>query len=127
MRRFVWIGLAVWLLATLAIRLCGQTVFRTGSAAEWALLFGLTAVAIAVPISLLVRRLPTHEAGLRAAVLVVLPGLLLDTGSVLWFRSVFPNLPETAGMPFAALLLWAYAIALLAGVWPRRILSSAGR
>ena len=127
MRRFVWIGLAVWLLATLAIRLWGQAVFRTRSAAEWALLFGVTAVAIAVPISLLVRSLPTREAGLRAAVLVVLPGLLLDTGSVLWFRSFFPNLFEVAGMPFAALLLWAYAIALLAGVWPRRILSSARR
>ena len=127
MRRFVWIGLAVWLLATLAIRLWGQTVFRTRSAAEWALLFGVTAVAIAVPISLLVRSLPTREAGLRAAVLVVLPGMLLDTGSALWFRSFFPNLPEMAGMPFAALLLWAYAIALLAGVWPRKILSSAGR
>ena len=121
MRRFVWIGLAVWLLATLAIRLWGQSVFRARSAADWALLFGLTAVAIAVPISLLVRRLPTREAGLRAAVLVVLPGMLLDTGSVLWFRSVFPNLPEMAGMPFAALLLWAYTIALLAGAWSRRV------
>jgi hypothetical protein len=127
MRRFVWIGLAMWLLATLAIRLWGQSVFRARSAAEWALLFGLTAAAVAVPISLLVRRLPTREAGLRAAVLVVLPGMLLDTGSVLGFRSFFPNLPEVAGMPFAALLLWAYAIALLTGVWPRRILSSAGR
>lgn len=124
MRRFVWIGLALWLLATLAIRLWGQYVFRTRSAAEWALLFGVTAVVIAVPISLLVRRLPTGEAGLRAAVLVALPGLLLDTGIVLWFRSVFPDLPEMAGMPFAALLLWAYAIALLAGVWPRRVLGS---
>ncbi len=121
MRRFVWIGLAVWLLATLVVRLWGQSVFRSGSTAKWALLFGLTAVAIAVPISVLARRLPTREAGLRAAVLIVLPGLLLDTGSVLWFRSVFPNLPEMAGMPFAALLLWAYAIALLAGVWPRRV------
>jgi len=127
MRRFVWIGLAVWLFATLAIRLWGKSVFRAGSAAQWALLFGVTAVAIAVPISLLVRSLPTREAGLRAAVLVVLPGMLLDTGSVLWFRSVFPNLPEMAGMSFAALLLWAYAIALLAGVWPRKTLSSAGR
>jgi hypothetical protein len=122
MRRFVWIGLAVWLLATLAIRLWGQSVFRARSAAEWTLLFGLTAVAIAAPISLLVRGMPTREAGLRAAVFVVLPGMLLDTGSVLRFRSVFPNLPEEARMPFAALLLWAYAIALLAGAWPRRIL-----
>jgi hypothetical protein len=124
MRRFVWIGLAVWLLATLAIRLWGQSVFRTRSAAEFALLFGVTAVVIAVPISLLVRRLPTREAGLRAVALIALPGMLLDTGSVLWFRSVFPNLPEMAGMPFAALLLWAYAIALLAGAWPRRVLGS---
>jgi hypothetical protein len=124
MRRFVWIGLAVWLFATLAIRLWGQYVFRTRSAAEWALLFGVTAVVIAVPISVLVRRLPSGEAGLRAAVLVALPGLLLDTGSVLWFHTVFPNLPESAGMPFAALLLWAYAIALLAGARPLRILGS---
>ena len=124
MRRFVWIGLAVWLLATLAIRLWGQIVFHAGSTTRWAVLFGVTAVGIAVPISLLVRSLPTREAGLRAAVLVVLPGMLLDTGSVLWFRSIFPNLPEMAGMPFAGLLLWAYAVALLAGVWPRRVLSA---
>jgi uncharacterized protein DUF5367 len=124
MWRFVWIGAAVWLLATLAIRLWGQSVFRTRSAAEWALLFGVAAVVIAVPISLLVRRLPTREAGLRAVVLIAMPGMLLDTGSVLWFRSVFPNLPEMAGMPFAALLLWAYAVALLAGAWPRRVLGS---
>lgn len=124
MRRFVWIGLAVWLLATLAIRLWGQSVFRAGSTTKWAFLFGVTAVGIAVPISLLVRSLPTREAGLRAAVLVVLPGMLLDTGSVLWFRAVFPNLPEMAGIQFAGLLLWAYAIALLAGAWPRRVLGS---
>ena len=124
MRRYIGIGLAVWLLATLAIRLWGQIVFHTGSTTKWALLFGVTAVGIAVPISLLVRSLPTREAGLRAVALIALPGMLLDTGSVLWFRSVFPNLPEMAGMPFAALLLWAYAIALLAGAWPRRVLGS---
>jgi len=127
MRRFLWIGLGVWLVATLAIRLAGQHVLRAGSSTQLALLFAVTAVVIAVLVSRLVRRLPTQDAGLRAAVLIVLPGLLLDTGSVLWFRSVFPNLPEMAGMSFAALLLWAYAIALLAGVWPRKTLSSAGR
>jgi hypothetical protein len=120
MRRFVWIGLAVWLVATLAIRLCGQYVFRSRSAAGWALLFSVTALAIAVPIFLLARRLPSRDGGLRAIVLIVLPGLLLDTGSVFWFREIFPNLPADAGMPFAALLLWAYGIALLASVWPQK-------
>lgn len=120
MRRFVWIGLAVWLAATLAIRLGGGRLLPTGNPAGLALLFGVTALVIALFLFRLVRALPTPEAGLRAAVLIVLPGLLLDTGSVLWFQSVFPNLPDSAGMPFAALLLWCYGIALLAAVWAAR-------
>jgi hypothetical protein len=120
MRRFVWIGLGVWVVATLAIRLAGERVFRTGSWPQWALLFGVTALVIAVPVYLMARRLPTRDAGLRAVVLLVLPGMLLDTGSVFWFHAVFPNLPDSAGMPFASLLLWAYGIALLAGLWPQK-------
>lgn len=83
-------------------------------------LFAVTGLLVAVLIVQLVKDLPTPEAGLRAAALVVLPGLLLDAGSVLWFHTVFPNLPDSAGMPFAALLLWCYGIALLAGLWPRK-------
>lgn len=120
MQRFVWIGLAAWLAATLAICAAGERVFRTGDSTKLGLLFGVTALIIAVPISLLVRRLPSRDAGLRAAVLIVLPGMLLDIGSILWFRAVFPNLPASAGTPFAALLLWAYGIALLAGLWPQK-------
>jgi hypothetical protein len=120
MRRFFWIGLAVWLAATLAIRLAGGRLFGTAQPVRLALLFGVTGLAVAVLIFQLVKDLPTPEAGLRAATLVVLPGLLLDTGSVLWFPSVFPNLPDSAGLPFAALLLWCYGIALLAGLWPRK-------
>jgi hypothetical protein len=75
---------------------------------------------IVVFIARLVRSLPTRDAGLRAAVLIVLPGLLLDAGSVLWFRVVFPNLPDSAGMLLASLLLWAYGVALLAAVWPQK-------
>jgi hypothetical protein len=119
MRRFFWIGFAVWFVATLAIRAAGQLVLRAGDSTRLAVVFGVTAVVIAVFLSGVVRSLPTRDAGLRAAVLVVLPGLLLDSGSVLWSRVVFPNLPDSAGMLFAALLLWAYGIALLTAVWPR--------
>src|SRR6266568_194187 len=121
MRRFVWIGFAVWVIATLAVRVAGQYLFRSGDGTHVVILFVLTGLAIAVPISLMVRRVPTRDAGLRAVVLVVLPGLLLDTGSLFWFRSVFPNLPDSAGMPFAALLLWAYAVALLTALWPQKV------
>jgi hypothetical protein len=116
MRRFFWIGLAIWLAATLAIRFGGSRLIPAGYPGRLALVFGATGLLIGVFLFRLVRALPTPEAGLRAAVLIVLPGLLLDTGSVLWFRSVFPNLPDSAGMPFAALLLWCYGIALLAAL-----------
>jgi hypothetical protein len=116
MKRYLWIGLAVWLFATLAIRFGGGGIFPTSPGLRFAILLVLTALVIGAAISLLVRQIPTRDRALRAAVLVVLPGILLDTGSVLWFPAVFPNLPAGAGMPFAALLLWAYGIALLAGV-----------
>jgi hypothetical protein len=80
-----------------------------------ALLFAATGIVTGAAISSLLRPIPTREGRIEAAVLVVLPGILLDTASVLWFPSVFPNLPPSAGLPFAALLLWAYGIALLAG------------
>ena len=125
MRRFVWIGLVVWLVATLAVRLAGEHLFRSRSGALWALLFAVTALVIAVPVFQLARSLPTREASLRAVVLLVLPGMLLDAGTVFWVRSVFPNLPDSAGTPFASLLLWAYGIALLAALWPQLAFSRA--
>ena len=114
MKRYVWIGFTAWLVATLAIRLVGDRIFQARGLGL-ALLFAATAIAVGAAVSSLLRPIPTREARLEAAVLLVLPGILLDTGSVLWFSAVFPNLPPSAGMPFAALLLWAYAIALLAG------------
>lgn len=120
MRRFLWIGLAVWFAATLALRVAGQFVVRAGDSTRVAVVFGVTAMVIVVFLARLVRSLPTPEAGLRAGVFIVLPGLLLDTGSVLWFRAVFPNLPASSGMLLASLLMWAYGVALLAAVWPRK-------
>ena len=114
MRRYVWIGFTLWLVTTLAIRFGGGRIFQLRGAGL-AILFAATAIGIWFAISQLLQPIPTREGRLEAAILVVLPGILLDTASVLWFSSVFPNLPPSAAMPFAALLLWAYGIALLAG------------
>lgn len=120
MQRFLAIGLGIWVVATLVIRSSGERWLRFDDPAKTALLFAFTAVLIGVPVFRLARSLPTADAGLRAAVLIVLPGMLLDTASVLGFHRVFPKMPEPAGMPFAALLLWAYGVALLAALAPRR-------
>ena len=118
MKRYFWIGFGVWLAATLAIRFAGGTLFGTNGGIRLVVLFVSTTIVVGAAIRFFLRPLPTADARLRAAVLIVLPGILLDTGSVLWFPAVFPNLPAAAGMPFAALLLWAYGIALLAGAFP---------
>src|SRR5215813_4348396 len=115
MKRYVWIGFTAWLVATLAIRFGGGRILFQGGGVRLAILFAATAVGMGIAIPALLRPIPTREGRLEAALLVVLPGILLDTASVLWFPAVFPNLPPSAGMPFAALLLWAYGIALLAG------------
>ena len=120
MRRFLWIGLGIWIVATLGIRWSGERWLRFDDPAKTGFLFALTAILIGVAVFRLARSLPTADAGLRAAVLIVLPGMLLDTATVLWFHRVFPKMPEASGMPFAALLLWVYGIALLAALVPRR-------
>lgn len=120
MKRFLWIGLGIWLVATIGLRVGGEALLSSGSGIRTALLYVVSGAVIAFFISRLVRALPSAEAGLRAAVLIVLPGLLLDAGSVLWFDRVFPNMPASAGMPFASVLLWCYGIAVLAALRPIR-------
>jgi len=120
MGKFVWIGLAIWAAATGLLRLAGGHWLSGEDPARLSVLFAATAVAIALPVAGLARGLPTREGALRAVVVVVLPGILLDAESVLWFRRVFPNLPESAGRPFASLLLWAYGVALLTGLLASR-------
>jgi len=119
MKRFVWIGLGIWLVATVALRLAGGFLFAERTGNRTALLYAVTGFAIAFFISRLARALPSPNVALRAVVLVVVPGLLLDAGSVLWFDRVFPNVPESAGRPFASILLWCYGVALLVGLGPR--------
>ena len=116
MKRYVWIGFTAWLVATLAIRLGGDRILQARGPGL-AILFAATAIAVGTAVSSPPAAADSDPRGPpgggrahRAA-----PGILLDTASVLWFPAVFRNLPPAAGMPFAALLLWAYGIALLAG------------
>ncbi len=53
---------------------------------------------------------------LLAAGLFALPGMLLDTGIVLFFADVFPTMQPDADALFAAWLFWGYSIVLLTGV-----------
>jgi Family of unknown function (DUF5367) len=48
----------------------------------------------------------------------MLPGMVLDVFSVLFFSQIFPNLSPKAVQPFSALLLWGYAVVLMTALIP---------
>lgn len=114
MTRLAYAGFAIWLAATIALRLAGQWVIRPGSAREILVLLAVSGVLMyQLPRGLFaaMRVAPADYA--RGAILLVAPGMLLDTISAIWFARVFPNIaPDAAGL-FGGWLLFCNVIALI--------------
>ena len=113
-------GVAIWIAATLALRLTGQHLLRPGDGAGTLILF-----AVSFPLmALLARRLCLRfhirpEQWPAGAISLALPTLLLDPFSSVFFPFVFPNMsPQVAGV-FGGWMLWCCAGALV-GVTLRR-------
>src|SRR5271169_1998258 len=107
-------GLAIWLVATVALRLAGQYVLRPGNVAGILINFAISFPLMAWIVRRLCRRfrLPQQE-WLMGAVSIALPTLLLDPFSSAFFPVVFPNMaPNLAGL-FGGLMLWCCAGALV--------------
>jgi hypothetical protein len=115
--RLLAYGLAIWLAATLALRVEGQWLLRPGNMAATLLLFAVTFPAMAW----LARRLcrtfqPRREDWPAGAVSLALPTLLLDPFSSAFFPVVFPNMsPDVAGI-FGGWMLWCCAGALVGAI-----------
>lgn len=112
-------GCLVWLVGTLVFRLGGQFFFRPENPLLLILLFVATVPLIAGVVYPVYnwKKLSSAERPL-AAICAALPSLMLDVFSVLWFPSVFPNLPATASASFAAWLLWGYFLVLVTALIP---------
>jgi hypothetical protein len=107
-------GLGVWLAATLALRIAGQHLLRPGDWARTSIIFAVSFPASAYITRVLCRRfkLRREEWGAGATTLL-LPTLLIDPFSTVFFPFVFPNMaPEVAGT-FGGLMLWCCAGALV--------------
>jgi hypothetical protein len=117
--RLLLYGLAIWLAATIALRVAGQHVLRPGKGVV--ILF--TFLFVFPFMAWMVRRLcrKTHlppERWLGGAVSLALPTLLLDPFSSAFFPVVFPNMaPEMAGV-FGGLMLWCCAAAIVGVMIP---------
>jgi hypothetical protein len=112
--RLFFYGFAIWIAATIALRIAGQHMLRPGDWKGTLILF-----AISFPLmAWLVRRLcqrfePRPEQWPAGAISIALPTLLLVPFSSAFFPVVFPNMsPEVAGV-FGGWMLWCCAGALI--------------
>lgn len=121
MKRLVFAGFAIWLAATIALRLGGQWILHTGTLAGVAVLLGVSAVLMwQLPRGIFTSmRIPREDYAVGAIALVA-PGMLLDTISATAFSRVFPNIPPDAAGLFGGWLLLCNVAALLSA-------ASAGR
>jgi hypothetical protein len=116
----VSVGFVAWAVATLAFRLGGQ--YLLNPATEFVLLGVFVAV---VPLMMVLMYALYWWQAVQgpnrrtAAILVALPGMLLDVVSTAFFETIFPNMDPAAAKYFGALLLLAYAVVLLTGFIPQ--------
>ncbi|HYT76491.1 MAG TPA: DUF5367 family protein [Vicinamibacterales bacterium] len=113
MKPLVTAGFAIWLLATIALRLAGQWMVRPGAVGAIVLLAVSAPLMFRLPRGLFVRfRVDPNRYALGGIALVA-PGMLLDAVSAIWFPEVFPNMsPEVAGL-FGGWLLFCNVVALV--------------
>jgi hypothetical protein len=110
-------GFAIWLGATIALRLAGQRFLHPGDLTGMMILF-LVSFVLMVWLTRRVCRALAPEQRLLGAVSFVLPSLLLDPFSSAFFPFVFPNMaPAVAGL-FAGWVLWCCGAALLGVIVP---------
>jgi hypothetical protein len=105
-------GLAIWITATLALRLEGQQLLVPGNWKVTLILFAISFPLMAWLVRRLCRRLP-REQWLAGGLSVALPTLLLDPFSSAFFSRVFPTMsPQVAGV-FGGWMLCCCAGALI--------------
>lgn len=111
--RWFGIGIVVWLLGTLGFRLLGQLFFIPDAplvAVAFALFF-TPVTAFCIRASIASQGLDQFE-GVTFAVCIAAPGMLMDTFTVGFFSSIFPNMNSSVVYIFGAHLLWIYCICI---------------
>ncbi|MGJ1360526.1 DUF5367 domain-containing protein [Sphingobacterium spiritivorum] len=111
------IGFLIWLLATIAFRVAGQYFFITDSAVVLSILYIIVVPVLGLVTVFTCRKFRlTGLENVAAGVLLVLPGMLIDTFVIQFFGSIFPNMPASNASTFGSWLMWAYTIVLITSI-----------
>jgi uncharacterized protein DUF5367 len=119
MRVVVAAGFALWLLGTVLLRSAGHWWLPRDSAPAWVFLYLVSGVATSLIARAVYRRagIP-RQAWLSAASAFILPTLLLDAFTALFFASAFPQLDVRMSGAFGGWMLICSAGAVV-GAWVR--------
>jgi hypothetical protein len=119
MRRALLYGLALWLVGTIAIRLGGYRMLDPAAVGRTLLLYAAGFAAMAVLVPRICRSLGFRRTdAFAAAAALILPTLVLDPFSCLFFTKVFPRADPAAAGIFGGWML-AFCGGAVAGVWAR--------
>jgi Family of unknown function (DUF5367) len=100
MKHALFYGFLLWIIGTVAIRLAGQAILHPGRPHSTVILYLVSFVLMAhfiprIPCSLKLDK----DSRFAAISLLILPTLLLDPFSCLFFSTIFPNIaPAAAGL-----------------------------
>lgn len=120
MKRAFRVGILIWLLGTVAIRLGGHRLLRASEPGRAVILYVASFAAMALLVPWICRRLKLDRgAWFPAATLLMLPTLLLDPFSCLFFTRIFPGADPAAAGVFGGWMLICCGGAVV-GVWARR-------
>lgn len=115
------VGFLVWLSATVLFRLAGHYFFLVDNALVLTALYILLIPALGMISTWVFHKFKLSQLeSVKAAALMVLPGMLLDTLCIQFFEIVFPNMPEIYSKTFGSWLMFAYAIVLISGLLQKK-------
>jgi hypothetical protein len=114
MRRAFLYGLLLWIVGTIAIRVVGQRVLHPDRPLASVILYLFSFLLMALLIPRIPRSLKLEKDSLFAAIsLLILPTLLLDPFSCLFFPVIFPLVAPAAAGLFGGWMLICCAGAIL--------------
>jgi hypothetical protein len=113
-------GLALWIIGTVGIRFAGRGLFHPDRPLSTVILYLVSFVLMALLIPRIPRSLKIENGSRFAAVsLLILPTLILDPFSCLFFSTIFPKIAPAAAGLFGGWMLICCAGAV-AGAWLQR-------
>ena len=115
--RVLCIGVLLWLVGTAAIRLAGQRLLHSGRPYATLILYLISFALMALLGPRIFRRVGVQkDSWPAAATLLMLPTLILDPFSCIFFTTIFSNVEPGAAGVFGGWMLICCA-GVVAGVW----------